>query len=89
MKRFIIIVSVYDQENTQAYPLGGVFDSEREATKYLNEHLEDVKDNHWTKGRIRGEGQYHEEQSMIGNFIAQDLYNGASLEINIHTLEEM
>lgn len=89
MKRFIIIVSVYDQENTQAYPLGGVFESEYDACKYLNANLDEVKDDHWTKNRMLDDGAYHEERSMNGSFYAKDLSDGRFLEIVIHELPVM
>ena len=82
MKRFIIIVSVYDEENTQAYPLGGIFDSHKAAKDYMLEHLDEVLGNHWTKDREDGIDEYFEEVNLTG-FEAKDNATGQSLEIDI------
>lgn len=88
MKRFIIIVSVYDEENTQAYPLGGIFDSHKAAKDYMLEHLDEVLGNHWTKDREDGIDDYFEEVNMTG-FEAKDNDTGQSLEIDIHEVPVM
>ena len=88
MKRFIIIVSVYDEANTQAYPLGGIFDSHKAAKDYMLEHLDEVLGNHWTKDREDGIDEYFEEVNLTG-FEAKDNDTGQSLEIDIHELPEM
>ena len=87
MKKYIIIVHVYDEENSQAYPLGGLFGSSISADKYLHDHIEEVKNNHWTKGRSEDEDGYDEEFTAIG-WTAQDIYSGQSIEIEIHYMED-
>lgn len=89
MKKYIIIVSVYDEENTQAYPLGGVFSSHGDAEKYIADHWQEVKNDHWAKGCVDGKDFYKEEFTIGGSWYAQDASDGASIEIIIHTLEEM
>lgn len=89
MKKYIIIVSVYDQENTQAYPLGGVFDLHEQAEEYIREHVNEVKSNHWTRDCVDGKDFYKEEFSISGSFHAQDTSDGASLDIVIHEVPEM
>lgn len=88
MKRFIIIVSVYDEANTQAYPLGGIFDSHKAAKDYMLEHLDEVLGNHWTKDREDGIDEYFEEVNLTG-FEAKDNDTGQSLEIDIHEVPVM
>ena len=88
MKKYIIIVSVYDEANTQAYPLGGIFDSHKAAKDYMLEHLDEVLGNHWTKDREDGIDEYFEEVNMTG-FEAKDNDTGQSLEIDIHELPVM
>lgn len=88
MKKYIIIVSVYDQENTQAYPLGGIFDSHKAAKDYMLEHLDEVLGNHWTKDRKDGIDEYFEEVNLTG-FEAKDNDTGQSLEIDIHEVPVM
>lgn len=83
MKKYIIIVSVYDQENTQAYPLGGVFDTQKSAERYIAEHWQDIKKDHWTKDCVNGEDFYKEEFSIGGSFHAEDMSVGSSLDITI------
>lgn len=87
MKKYIIIVHVYDEENSQAYPLGGLFGSQISADKYLHDHIEEVKNNHWTKGRSEDEDGYEEEFTATG-WTAQDIYSGQSIEIEIHMMED-
>lgn len=89
MNKFIIIVSVYDQENTQAYPLGGVFDSHMQADLYLSAHVNEVKEDHWTKGCVDGYDDYEEEFSLGGAFHARDLSNGSALDIEIYAVPVM
>lgn len=88
MKKYIIIVSVYDQENTQAYPLGGIFDSHDDAKKYMLEHLDEVLESHWTNDREDGIGDYFEEVDTA-YFEACDMSSGQSLEIEIRELPVM
>ena len=88
MKKYIIIVSVYDEENTQAYPLGGIFDSHKAAKDYMLEHLDEVLGNHWTKDREDGIDEYFEEVNLTG-FEAKDNDTGQSLEIDIHEVPVM
>lgn len=88
MKKYIIIVSVYDQENTQAYPLGGVFDSCQEAKNYMLKHLDEVLHDHWTKDREDGIDDYFEEVTFTG-FEAKDNATGQSLDIDIHDVPEI
>ena len=88
-KKYIVIVSVYDEENTQAYPLGGVFNTEEQAKEYIRQHVYDVIDSHWTKGRRNTEEGYEAEYTVAGGFVAQDMYSGQSLEIEIREVEEM
>lgn len=88
MKRFIIIVSVYDQENTQAYPLGGIFDTHAAAKAYMLDHLAEVRECHWTKDREDGIDDYFEEVNMTG-FEARDNATGQSLEIEIREVPDM
>jgi hypothetical protein len=83
MKKYIIIVSVYDQENTQAYPLGGIFDYHAAAEKYIADHWREVKNDHWAKDRVDGEDRYSEELTDTG-WHAEDWSDGASIEITIH-----
>lgn len=89
MKKYIIIVSVYDEENTQAYPLGGVFATHESAEQYISEHWQEVKNDHWAKDCINDKDYYKEGFLIGGGWFAQDFSDGASIEINIHTLEEM
>lgn len=86
--KYIIIVHVYDEENSQAYPLGGVFNTEKAARKYMHEHIEEVKSNHWTKDVLDGEPCYEESWSPTG-FYAEDIYDGQSLEVELHSMQEM
>ena len=87
MTKFIIIVSVYDQENTQAYPLGGIFETKKAAVDYWQAHLREVLCNHWTRNREDVVDDYFEEfDNIIGRFEAQDTQSGQSLEIDIHEL---
>jgi hypothetical protein len=80
---------VYDQENTQAYPLGGIFDYHATAEKYIADHWREVKNDHWAKDCVNGEDFYKEEFTIGGGWCAQDMSCGESIEINIHTLEEV
>lgn len=89
MKKYIIIVSVYDQENTQAYPLGGIFSSHEDAEKYIYDHWREVKNNHWTNDCVDGEDFYKEDFSIGGSFHAEDMYVGSSLDIDIHEVPEI
>lgn len=89
MKKYIIIVHVYDEENSQAYPLGGVFDTHKSAEKYIADHWKEVKSNHWASQCEDGKDGYREEFTIGGGWTAQDSFDGASIEINIHTLEEI
>ena len=90
MKKYIIIVSVYDQENTCSYPLGGVFATHKDAEDYIAEHWQDVKNDHWASGYVVGDVPgYHEEFTMCGGWFACDDYDGASIEIEIHTIDDM
>ena len=89
MSKYIIIVSVYDQENTQAYPLGGIFSSHYDAEKYIADHWQEVKNDHWAKDCVDGKDFYKEEFTIGGGWYAQDTSCGESIEINIHTLEEI
>lgn len=89
MKKYIIIVSVYDQENTQAYPLGGVFASHEDAEKYIADHWQEVKNDHWAKDCVNGEDYYREEFTIGGSWYAQDASDGASIEIIIHEVPDM
>lgn len=88
-KKYIVLVSVYDEENTQAYPLGGVFNTEEQAKEYIRQHVYEVIDSHWTKGRRNTEDGYEAEYTVEGGFVAQDMYSGQSLEIEIREVEEM
>ena len=88
MKKYIIIVHVYDEENSQAYPLGGLFGSRMSAYEYLMTHVDEVKNNHWAKGRTNEEDDYDEGATPTG-WTAQDLYSGQCLEVEIHEMEEM
>lgn len=87
MKKYIIIVHVYDEENSQAYPLGGLFCSRISAYEYLMTHVDEVKNNHWAKGRTNEEDNYDEGATPIG-WTAQDLYSGQCLEVEIHEMED-
>ena len=87
-KKYIVIVSVYDEENTQAYPLGGVFDTHEQAEQFISEHVNEVKANHWTKDCVDGE-DFYEEKFSFGSFHAEDTSCGSSLDIDIHEVEEM
>lgn len=87
-KKYIIIVHVYDEENSQAYPLGGLFGSQISAYNYLMTHVDEVKNNHWAKGRTNKEDNYDEGATPTG-WTAKDLYSGQSLEVEIHEMEEM
>lgn len=89
MKKYIIIVSVYDEENTQAYPLGGVFDNHQKAEEYIREHVNEVKSNHWAKDCVNGEDFYKEEFTIGGGWCAQDTSCGESIEITIHEVPVM
>lgn len=89
MKRFIIIVSVYDEENTQAYPLGGVFETHNAAKEFIEKRVEFVLSEHWTKGRLIGEEGYKRGFGILGNFHAEDTFSGQSLEITIHEIPDM
>ncbi len=89
MKKYIIIVSVYDEENTQAYPLGGVFDNHQKAEEYIREHVNEVKSNHWTRDCVDGKDFYKEEFSIGGSFHAEDTSCGESLDIDIHEVPVM
>lgn len=86
--KYIIIVHVYDEENSQAYPLGGVFNTEKAARDYMHKHIEEVKSNHWTKDVLDGEPYYEESWSITG-FYACDTYSGQSLEVELHSMQEM
>jgi hypothetical protein len=86
--KYIIIVHVYDEENSQAYPLGGVFNTEKAARDYMHEHIEEVKSNHWTKDRVDGK-DYYEESWIPTVFYARDMYSGQSLEVELHSMQEM
>lgn len=90
MSKFIIIVHVYDQENSQAYPLGGVFQSHKAAEDYITEHYQEVKKDHWTSCYEEGvtEG-YKEGFTAFGGWVANDYMDGASLEIAIYEVEEV
>lgn len=88
MKKFIIIVSVYDEENTQAYPLGGIFDTHKQAEQFIKEHLNEVKSSHWTKDCVDGE-DFYEEKFSFGSFHAEDTSCGESLDIDIHEVPVM
>lgn len=87
MKKYIIIVHVYDEENSQAYPLGGLFGSQISAYNYLMTHVDEVKNNHWAKGRTNEEEDYDEGATPTG-WTAQDLYSGQCLEVEIHEMED-
>lgn len=87
MGKYIIIVHVYDVENSQAYPLGGLFGSQISAYNYLMTHVDEVKNNHWTKGRTNEEEGYDEGATPIG-WNAQDMYSGQSIEIEIHAMKD-
>ena len=89
MKKYIIIVSVYDQENTQAYPLGGIFSSHEDAEKYIADHWREVKNDHWAKDCVNGEDFYKEEFTIGGGWCAQDTSCGESIEITIHEVPVM
>ena len=89
MKKYIIIVSVYDEENTVAYPLGGIFATREDARKYIADHWQEVKNDHWAKDCVDGEDYYREGFAAGGRWYAQDASDGASIEIDIHQLEEM
>ena len=88
MTKYILIVSVYDEENTQAYPLGGVFNTEKAARDYMHDHIDEVKSNHWTKDRIDGKDDYEESCNITG-FAAYDMCSGQSLEVELHSMQEM
>lgn len=88
MKKYIIIVHVYDEENSQAYPLGGLFGSRISADKYLHEHIEEVKNNHWPKGCDAYLGDGYEEEFTATGWTAQEMYSGQSLEVEIHEMED-
>ena len=87
MKKYIIIVHVYDEGNSQAYPLGGLFGSQISAYNYLMTHVDEVKNNHWAKGRTNEEEDYDEGATPTG-WTAQDLYSGQCLELEIHEMED-
>lgn len=86
--KYIIIVHVYDEENSQAYPLGGVFNSKEAARNCLYDHIDDVKSRHWTKDRVDGKDEYEESWSSTG-FYARDMFNGRSLDVELHSMQEM
>lgn len=83
MDKYIIVVSVYDSENTQAYPLGGIFNTREDAVDYIKVHLKEIKKDHWTKGCVNGADYYREEFSIDGSFHAEDTSCGESLDITI------
>ena len=86
--KYIIIVHVYDEENSQAYPLGGVFNSKEAARNCLYDHIDDVKSRHWTKDRVDGK-DYYEESWIPTSFCAVDMCSGQSLEVELHSMQEM
>lgn len=89
MNKRIIIVSVYDGENTQAYPLGGVFETHEQAEQYIKNHVTEVKSNHWCSECVNGKDYYKENYSFGGSFHAQDSSDGASLDIEIYSIPDM
>ncbi len=90
MNTYVIIVQVYDQENSQAYPLGGVFQTYKKAKEYIREKYQEVKSEHWTKDKKNGVGSYSEEIKYNGTaFHAQDSASGQSLDIDIYYLPLM
>lgn len=86
-EKYVIIAHNYDRENSDAYPVGGLYATEEEAKQYLRDHIEEIKNDHWTADRVDGEDHYSEEFTCTG-WEAMDADDGASLEINIHCLTE-
>lgn len=86
-KKYILIAHNYDRENSSAYPVGGIFATEESAKEYLRTHIDEIKSNHWTATRVDGEDHYSEEFTCTG-WIAEDMYDGASLELEIHAMED-
>lgn len=72
-----------------AYPLGGIFATYKDAEKYIADHWQEVKNDHWAKDCFDGEDYYREGFTIGGCWYAQDESDGASIEIDIHQLEEM
>lgn len=89
MNKYIIIVSVYDGENTQVYPIGGVFGTHKQAEKFVKDNVNEVKSNHWTRDCVDGEDFYEEEFSIGGSFHAHDTSDGSALDIEIFELPEV
>lgn len=87
MKKYIIIVSVYDYENTQAYPLGFVFKNEDSAKEFIRKNITEVINNHWTKDLVDKEDPYIFGMNPTG-WSTCDEDTGQSLEIEIYQLEE-
>ena len=86
-KKYIIIAHNYDRENSSAYPVGGIFATEESAKEYLRTHIDEIKSNHWTATRVDGEDRYSEEFTDAG-WHAEDWDDGASLELEIHAMED-
>lgn len=89
MKKYIIIVEVYDQENTDTYPLGGVFDTQKDAVDYMNAHLKEVKSQHWTNFKDIEMNGYEEKYVTDSYFLAKDVYDGQSLEVSVREVPVM
>lgn len=86
-KKYIIIAHNYDRENSSAYPVGGIFATEESAKEYLRTHIDEIKSNHWTATRVDGKDHYSEEFTCTG-WIAEDMCDGSSLEVEIHEMED-
>lgn len=86
-KKYILIAHNYDRENSSAYPVGGIFATEGSAKEYLRTHIDEIKSNHWTADRVDGEDRYSEEFTDTG-WHAEDWDDGASLELEIHEMED-
>ena len=86
-KKYILIAHNFDRENSSAYPVGGIFATEESAKEYLRTHIDEIKSNHWTATRVDGKDHYSEEFTCTG-WTAEDMYDGASLELEIHEMED-
>ena len=89
MTKYIIIVSVYDEENTRAYPIGWLFPTREEAERYIADYWKRIKSDHWTCDKVDGIGGYTEGFNAVGDWIGEDAFDGRSLEITIHEVEEL
>lgn len=88
MKLHAILVENFDCENTTGYVLDKkLFPSDETATKYMQENLERIKNDHWVKKAQENDDLEEDDNSDSGYYHANDGYNERTLDININQLE--